>query len=49
MAAAERRRRAQPGLVNPLAQDEYAEAVAHVEELEAQRSDLETAPRELGR
>jgi chromosome segregation protein len=33
--------------VNPLAQDEYAEALAHVEELEAQRGDLETALREL--
>jgi chromosome segregation protein len=33
--------------VNPLAQQEYAEAVAHVEELEAQRADLETALREL--
>jgi chromosome segregation protein len=33
--------------VNPLAQDEYAEALAHVEELETQRNDLETALREL--
>lgn len=41
------RRREQLGPVNPLAQDEYAEALAHVEELEAQRSDLETALREL--
>jgi chromosome segregation protein len=41
------RRREQLGPVNPLAQEEYAEAVAHVEELEAQRSDLETALREL--
>ncbi|HEX3834152.1 MAG TPA: AAA family ATPase, partial [Solirubrobacteraceae bacterium] len=41
------RRREQLGPVNPLAQDEYAEAVAHVEELEAQRADLETALREL--
>jgi chromosome segregation protein len=41
------RRREQLGPVNPLAQDEYAEAVEHVEELEAQRSDLETALREL--
>jgi chromosome segregation protein len=41
------RRREQLGPVNPLAQDEYAEAVAHVEELEAQREDLETAIREL--
>jgi chromosome segregation protein len=42
-----RRRREQLGPVNPLAQDEYAEAVAHVEELETQREDLETAMREL--
>ena len=42
-----RRRREQLGPVNPLAQDEYAEAVAHVEELEAQREDLEAALREL--
>ncbi len=41
------RRREQLGPVNPLAQDEYAEAVAYVEELEAQRGDLETALREL--
>jgi chromosome segregation protein len=41
------RRREQLGPVNPLAQQEYAEAVAHVEELEAQRSDLEAALREL--
>jgi chromosome segregation protein len=41
------RRREQIGPVNPLAQDEYAEALAHVEELEARRSDLETALREL--
>jgi chromosome segregation protein len=41
------RRREQLGPVNPLAQEEYAEAVAHVEELEAQRADLETALREL--
>jgi chromosome segregation protein len=41
------RRREQIGPVNPLAQDEYAEAVAHVEELERQRTDLETAMREL--
>jgi chromosome segregation protein len=41
------RRREQLGPVNPLAQDEYAEALAHVEELEAQRTDLETALREL--
>jgi chromosome segregation protein len=41
------RRRVQLGPVNPLAQDEYAEAVAHVEELEERRTDLETALREL--
>ncbi len=41
------RRREQLGPVNPLAQDEYAEAIAHVEELETRRSDLETALREL--
>jgi chromosome segregation protein len=41
------KRREQLGPVNPLAQDEYAEAIAHVEELEAQRTDLETALREL--
>ncbi len=41
------RRREQLGPVNPLAQDEYAEALAHVEELEGQRQDLETAMREL--
>ena len=32
--------------MNPLAQDEYGEALAHVEELEGQREDLETAIRE---
>jgi chromosome segregation protein len=41
------RRREQLGPVNPLAQDEYAQAVEHVEELETQRGDLETALREL--
>ncbi len=41
------RRREQLGPVNPLAQEEYAEALAHVEELEVRRSDLETALREL--
>jgi chromosome segregation protein len=41
------RRREQLGPVNPLAQEEYAEAIAHVEELEDQREDLETAMREL--
>ncbi len=42
-----RRRREQLGPVNPLAKDEYDEALAHVTELEGQRSDLETALREL--
>ncbi len=41
------RRRAQLGPVNPLAQDEYQDALAHVDELERQRTDLETALREL--
>ena len=41
------RRREQLGPVNPLAQEEYAAAVEHVEELERQRADLETALREL--
>jgi chromosome segregation protein len=41
------RRREQLGPVNPLAQQEYADAVEHVEELERQRADLETALREL--
>jgi chromosome segregation protein len=41
------RRREQLGPVNPLAQEEYAEAVEHVEELERQRADLEAALREL--
>jgi chromosome segregation protein len=41
------RRREQLGPVNPLAQEEYAEAIAHVEELESRRTDLETALREL--
>ena len=41
------RRAEQLGPVNPLAQEEYAEALAHVEELESRRSDLETALREL--
>jgi chromosome segregation protein len=41
------RRREQLGPVNPLAKAEYDEAVAHVEELERQRTDLETALREL--
>ncbi|MBV9682567.1 MAG: AAA family ATPase [Solirubrobacterales bacterium] len=43
------RRREQLGPVNPLAQSEYEEAVAHVEELERQREDLETALRELNK
>jgi len=42
-----RRRREQLGPVNPLAKDEYEQALAHVTELEHQRSDLETALREL--
>lgn len=42
------RRRELLGPINPLAQDEYAEALAHVEELEAQRDDLESAIKELG-
>jgi chromosome segregation protein len=41
------RRREQLGPVNPLAAQEYAEAIAHVEELEERRTDLETALREL--
>ena len=41
------RRREQLGPVNPLAQEEYSEAIAHVEEMEARRTDLETALREL--
>ena len=41
------RRREQLGPVNPLAADEYEEAIAHVEELETQRSDLEAALAEL--
>jgi chromosome segregation protein len=41
------RRREQLGPVNPLAQQEYSEAVAHVEEMEGRRTDLETALREL--
>ena len=43
------RRREQIGPVNPLAEEEYAEALGHVEELEHQRGDLETALRELER
>ena len=41
------RRREQLGPVNPLAEQEYDEAVAHVEELETQRGDLESALTEL--
>jgi chromosome segregation protein len=41
------RRREQLGPVNPLAKQEYDEAVAHVEELEEQRADLEAALAEL--
>jgi chromosome segregation protein len=41
------RRREQLGPVNPLAGEEYAEAIAHVEQLEERRTDLETALREL--
>ena len=42
-----RARREQLGPVNPLAGQEYEEAVAHVEELEEQRRDLEAALAEL--
>jgi chromosome segregation protein len=41
------RRREQLGPVNPLAKAEYDEAIAYVEELERQRTDLETALRDL--
>ena len=41
------RRRAELGPVNPLAATEYEQAVAHVEELERQRADLESALSEL--
>ncbi|MDQ6815971.1 MAG: AAA family ATPase [Actinomycetota bacterium] len=41
------RRREQLGPVNPFAQQEYTEAAEHVEELERQRADLESALREL--
>jgi chromosome segregation protein len=41
------RRREQLGPVNPLAAEEYAEALEHVQELEQRRTDLETALREL--
>lgn len=43
------RRRELLGPVNPLARDEYAEALEHVEQLEAQRDDLEGALKELNR
>jgi chromosome segregation ATPase len=41
------RRREQLGPVNPLAEAEYKQALAHVDDLEAQRTDLETALSEL--
>jgi chromosome segregation ATPase len=41
------RRREQIGPVNPLAEGEYADARAHVDELESQREDVETALAEL--
>ncbi|MBU3674147.1 MAG: hypothetical protein FGM34_03715, partial [Solirubrobacteraceae bacterium] len=41
------RRKEQIGPVNPLAKAEYEEALEHVETLEAQRTDLEEAMREL--
>ncbi len=41
------RRREQLGPVNPLAANEYEEAIAYVEELEARRADLEGALAEL--
>jgi chromosome segregation protein len=41
------RRRESLGPVNPLAKQEYDEAIAHVEELEAQRGDMESALVEL--
>ena len=41
------RRREQLGPVNPLAASEYEQALAHVEELELQRADLESALSEL--
>jgi chromosome segregation protein len=41
------RRREQLGPVNPLAKQEYEDALEHVEELETQREDLEAAMREL--
>jgi len=41
------RRREQLGPVNPLAAEEYREALERADELEAQRTDLEAAIREL--
>jgi chromosome segregation protein len=41
------RRAEQLGPVNPLASEEYAAAVEHVEEMESRREDLESAMREL--
>ncbi len=41
------RRRERLGPVNPLAEREYEQALEHVEELETQRTDLETALAEL--
>jgi chromosome segregation ATPase len=41
------RRRAQIGPVNPLAEQEYEEALEHVESLQAQREDTERGMREL--
>jgi len=41
------RRREQLGPVNPLAEQEYEDALAHVDELERERVDTETAIREL--
>ncbi|MCX6394477.1 MAG: AAA family ATPase [Solirubrobacterales bacterium] len=41
------KRRVQLGPVNPLAADEYKAALEHLEELEAQRTDLEEALKEL--
>jgi chromosome segregation protein len=41
------RRRESLGPVNPLAKQEYDEAIAHVEELETQRADMESALTEL--
>jgi chromosome segregation protein len=43
------RRRESLGPVNPLAKQEYDEAIAHVDELETQRADLEAALSELKR